>query len=154
MTVEADYGIDILFVMLFDAQSAINDVTRKWLGSRQIRCNWATKGAGTSDEKQGSYSKTVVELTSGSSEDAKELANSDAPENNPQYTTDFVDNLSPDVAQLELHHHFYSLNAGVIEEVLLQRDKGFGFVRYNNHDEAALASQMGYTQISYLRQTN
>ena len=33
-----------------------------------IECtNWATKGAGTSDEKQGSNSKTVVELTNGSS---------------------------------------------------------------------------------------
>ncbi|GKB67433.1 hypothetical protein Tco_0928845 [Tanacetum coccineum] len=42
-----------------DAQSAINDVIRKWLGSRQICCNWATKGAATSDEKQGSDSKTV-----------------------------------------------------------------------------------------------
>ncbi|GKB97262.1 nucleotide-binding alpha-beta plait domain-containing protein, partial [Tanacetum coccineum] len=118
----------------------------KWLGSRQIHCNWATKGVGTSNEKQGSDSKTVVELTNGSSEDAKELANSDAPENNPQYTTDFVDNLAPEVAQLELHHHFYSLGAGVIEDVRLQRDKGFGFVRYNNHVEAALASKMGYTQ--------
>ncbi|GKB82856.1 nucleotide-binding alpha-beta plait domain-containing protein, partial [Tanacetum coccineum] len=129
-----------------DAQSAINDLTGKWLGSRQIRCNWATKGAGTSDEKQGSDSKTVVELTNGSSEDVKELVNSDAPENNPQYTTVFVGNLAPEVTQLELHRHFYSLGAGVIEEVRLQRDKGFGFVRYNNHAEAALAIQMGNTQ--------
>ncbi|KAL8539346.1 hypothetical protein ACS0TY_001102 [Phlomoides rotata] len=55
----------------------------KWLGSRQIRCNWAPKGAGTSDDKQGSDSKSVVELIDGSSEDVKEAANSDAPENNP-----------------------------------------------------------------------
>lgn len=39
----------------------------KWLGSRQIRCNWAAKGAGTSDDKQNSDSKSVVELTNGSS---------------------------------------------------------------------------------------
>lgn len=39
----------------------------KWLGSRQIRCNWATKGAGTSDEKQNPDAKSVVELTNGSS---------------------------------------------------------------------------------------
>ncbi|KAL8516055.1 hypothetical protein ACS0TY_014652 [Phlomoides rotata] len=39
----------------------------KWLGSRQIRCNWAPKGAGTSDDKQGSDSKSVVELIDGSS---------------------------------------------------------------------------------------
>lgn len=41
--------------------------TGKWLGSRQIRCNWATKGAGTSDDKQNSDAKSVVELTTGSS---------------------------------------------------------------------------------------
>lgn len=39
----------------------------KWLGSRQIRCNWATKGAGTNDDKPNSDSKSVVELTNGSS---------------------------------------------------------------------------------------
>jgi hypothetical protein len=42
-------------------------LTGKWLGSRQIRCNWATKGANTGDEKQSSDSKSVVELTTGTS---------------------------------------------------------------------------------------
>lgn len=42
-------------------------VSGKWLGSRQIRCNWATKGAGTNDDKQSSDAKSVVELTTGSS---------------------------------------------------------------------------------------
>ncbi|XP_051132245.1 beta-galactosidase 15-like isoform X1 [Andrographis paniculata] len=50
-----------------DAQSAINDLNGKWLGSRQIRCNWATKGAGLGDEQQASDSKNVVELTNGTS---------------------------------------------------------------------------------------
>lgn len=38
----------------------------KWLGSRQIRCNWAAKGAGA-DDKQNSDAKSVVELTNGTS---------------------------------------------------------------------------------------
>ncbi|CAI0470771.1 unnamed protein product [Linum tenue] len=129
-----------------DAQSAINDLTGKWLGSRQIRCNWATKGAGSNDDKQSSDAKSVVELTNGSSEDGKEPINSDAPENNPQYTTVYVGNLAPEATQLDLHRHFHSLGAGVIEEVRVQRDKGFGFVRYSTHAEAALAIQMGNTQ--------
>ncbi|XP_042967790.1 oligouridylate-binding protein 1B-like isoform X1 [Carya illinoinensis] len=132
-----------------DAQSAINDLTGKWLGSRQIRCNWATKGAGSNDDKQSSDAKSVVELTNGSSEDGKETANNDAPENNPQYTTVYVGNISSEVTQLDLHRHFHGLGAGVIEEVRVQRDKGFGFVRYSTHAEAALAIQMGNTQ-SYL----
>ncbi|XP_027334258.1 oligouridylate-binding protein 1B-like isoform X1 [Abrus precatorius] len=128
-----------------DAQSAINDLTGKWLGSRQIRCNWATKGAGGNEEKQNSDAKSVVELTNGS-EDGKETSNSDAPENNPQYTTVYVGNLASEVTQLDLHRHFHALGAGVIEEVRVQRDKGFGFVRYSSHAEAALAIQMGNAQ--------
>ncbi|KAK6128073.1 hypothetical protein DH2020_013184 [Rehmannia glutinosa] len=128
-----------------DAQSAINDLTGKWLGSRQIRCNWATKGAGTSDEKQNSDAKSVVELTNGS-EDVKEAASSDAPENNPQYTTVYVGNLAPEVTQVDLHRYFHALGAGSIEEVRVQRDKGFGFVRYSTHAEAAMAISMGNAQ--------
>ncbi|XP_031092759.1 oligouridylate-binding protein 1B-like [Ipomoea triloba] len=126
-----------------DAQSAINDVTGKWLGSRQIRCNWATKGATSNDDKQSSDARSVVELTNGSSDDGKEATNSEAPENNPQYTTVYVGNLAPEVTQLDLHRHFHTLGAGAIEEVRVQRDKGFGFVRYSTHAEAALAIQMG-----------
>ena len=51
--------------------------------------------------------------------------------------------------QVDLHRHFHALGAGVIEEVRIQRDKGFGFVRYSTHAEASLAIQMGNTQ-SYL----
>ncbi|GLT56044.1 hypothetical protein SLA2020_291170 [Shorea laevis] len=128
-----------------EAQSAINDLTGKWLGSRQIRCNWATKGGGANEDKQSSDAKSVMELTNGSSEDGKEATtNSEAPENNPQYTTVYVGNLASEVSQLELHRHFHALGAGVIEEVRVQ--KGFGFVRYSTHAEAALAIQMGNTQ--------
>ncbi|KAJ3697063.1 hypothetical protein LUZ61_000768 [Rhynchospora tenuis] len=130
-----------------DAQSAINDLNGKWLGSRQIRCNWATKGATTGDEKQSSDSKSVVELTAGTSEGTQEATNEEAPENNPQYTTVYVGNLAHEVTQVDLHRLFHSLNAGVIEDVRTQRDKGFGFVRYSTHAEAALAIQMGNGQI-------
>ncbi|RRT69694.1 hypothetical protein B296_00033592, partial [Ensete ventricosum] len=123
-----------------DAQSAINDLTGKWLGSRQIRCNWATKGANANEDKQNSDSKSVMDLTNGSAEDGQENTNDDGPENNPQYTTVYV-------TQLDLHRHFHGLGAGVIEEVRIQREKGFGFVRYSNHSEAALAIQIGNGQI-------
>ncbi|KAI9194449.1 hypothetical protein LWI28_006116 [Acer negundo] len=81
------------------------------------------------EDKPNSDAKSVVELTNGSSEDAKETTNNEAPENNPQYTTVYVGNLAP--------------------EVRVQRDKGFGFVRFSTHAEAALAIQMGNNQ-SYL----
>ncbi|XP_059634690.1 oligouridylate-binding protein 1-like [Cornus florida] len=131
-----------------DAQTAINDLNGKWLGSRQIRCNWATKGAGN-DNKQNSDVKSVVELTNGTSEDGQERASDDAPENNPQYTTVYVGNLAPEVTSVDLHRHFHSLGAGAIEDVRVQRDKGFGFVRYSTHAEAARAIQMGNAQLLF-----
>ncbi|KAL3655593.1 Oligouridylate-binding protein 1B [Castilleja foliolosa] len=132
-----------------EAQSAINDLTGKWLGSRQIRCNWATKGASSSDDNQNFEAKSVVELTNGSSEEVKDTASGDAPENNPQYTTVYVGNLAPEVTQVDLHRYFYALGAGSIEEVRIQRDKGFGFVRYSTHAEAATAISMGNAQPIY-----
>lgn len=51
------------------------------------------------------------------------------------------------VSQAELHRQFHALGAGVIEEVRVQRDKGFGFVRYHSHDEAARAIQMANGRI-------
>ncbi|XWS17519.1 hypothetical protein CRYUN_Cryun33cG0074600 [Craigia yunnanensis] len=115
-----------------DAQSAINDLNGKWLGSRQIRCNWAAKGVTSNDDKPGLDAKSIVELTNGTSE-GQEKTNDDAPENNPQYTTVYVGNLAPE--------------ARTIEDVRVQRDKGFGFVRYSSHAEAALAIQMGNARI-------
>ncbi|XP_027368397.1 oligouridylate-binding protein 1-like isoform X1 [Abrus precatorius] len=132
-----------------DAQSAINDLTGKWLGSRQIRCNWATKGANANDEKQSSDSKSVVELTNGTSEDGQEITNDDTPEKNPQYTTVYVGNLAPEVTSVDLHQHFHALGTGTIEDVRVQRDKGFGFVRYSTHAEAARAIQMGNAQVLF-----
>lgn len=132
-----------------DAQSAVNDLNGKWLGSRQIRCNWATKGAGVNDDSHNLDGKSVVELTNGTSEDGLERSNDDAPENNPQYTTVYVGNLAPEVSSADLHQQFHALGAGVIEDVRIQRDKGFGFIRYSTHAEAARAIQMGNARIFF-----
>jgi nucleolysin TIA-1/TIAR len=52
---------------LSDFINVFPDTSGKWLGSRQIRCNWATKGANINGENQSSDSKGVVELTGGTS---------------------------------------------------------------------------------------
>ncbi|KAK6773893.1 hypothetical protein RDI58_029132 [Solanum bulbocastanum] len=45
---------------------------------------------------------------------------------------------------LDLHPNIHELGAGVIEEyVHIQRDKGFGFIRYNSHAEVAQAIHFG-----------
>ncbi|KAJ7956010.1 Oligouridylate-binding protein like [Quillaja saponaria] len=131
-----------------EAQCSINDLSGKWLGSRQIRCNWATKGANSNDDRQSLDSRSA-DLTNGTSEEGQERTNDDAPENNPQYTTVYVGNLAPEVTSVDLHRHFHVLGAGTIEDVRVQRDKGFGFVRYSSHAEAALAIQMGNARILF-----
>jgi len=74
-------------------------------------------------------------------EERQEGSSGDAPENNLQYTTVYVGNLAHEVTQAELHRQFHLLGAGMIEDVRVQKDKGFGFVRYRTHEEAAFAIQ-------------
>ncbi|KAK6941270.1 RNA recognition motif domain [Dillenia turbinata] len=148
-------GRQLLGQPIKDAQSAISDLnvmetivsfSKSWLisgkrlGSRPIRCNWAAKGAVGSEDKPTSDTKSVVELTNGSLEDGQERTNDDAPENNPQYTT---------VTSVDLHRHFHALGAGAIEDVRVQREKGFGFVRYSTHAEAALAIQVANARLLF-----
>ncbi|KAL6855889.1 hypothetical protein ACP4OV_018691 [Aristida adscensionis] len=125
-----------------DAQRAINDLNGQLLGSRQIRCNWATKGANSGEDRQTSE-KAVADTTNNLTENGKEKTNEDAPENNPLYRTVYVGNLAHEVTQNMLHCLFHALRAGAIEEVRVQYGKGFGFVRYSNHSEAANAIQKG-----------
>lgn len=51
------------------------------------------------------------------------------------------------VTQVDLHRLFHTLGAGQIEEVRIQREKGFGFVRYGKHTESAAAIQAGNGRI-------
>ncbi|CAN1345431.1 Oligouridylate-binding protein 1 [Linum perenne] len=96
-----------------------------------------SKGYGfVSFRNQQEAQSAINDLT----EEDQENSNEEAPENNPAYTTVYV-------TQAELHCHFHALGVGVIEEVRIQRDKGFGFVRYNTHDEATSAIRMGNGKI-------
>ncbi|XP_048555457.1 oligouridylate-binding protein 1-like [Triticum urartu] len=130
-----------------DAQSAINDLNGEWLGNRQIRCNWATKGANSGEDQLTSDSKSIADVNNNFTENAKQKSNEDAPENNPLYRTVYVGNLAHEVTQDVLHRFFHALGAGAIEEVRVQHGKGFGFVKYSNHAETALAIQTGNGRI-------
>lgn len=53
------------------------------------------------------------------------------------------------MTSVDLHRHFHVLGVGVIEDVRIQRDKGFGFIRYSTHAEAARAIQIGNARILF-----
>ncbi|XP_073388414.1 oligouridylate-binding protein 1 isoform X7 [Physcomitrium patens] len=139
-----------------EAESSISEMTGKWLGTRPIRCNWAAKTNNTIqadesklttrgltvnckvDQRVGLQSPIGQDVRS---EDRQDSSAGDGPEINSQYTTVYVGNLSQQITQAELHRQFHSLGAGVIEDVRVQKEKGFGFVRYRTHAEAAFAIQ-------------
>ncbi|KAM0908062.1 hypothetical protein ACQ4PT_015699 [Festuca glaucescens] len=75
-------------------------------------------------------------------ESNQDTGSKENPENNPDFTTVYVGNIGHEVNRDELHRQFYNLGVGAIEEVRVQQEKGFGFVRYSTHGEAALAIQM------------
>jgi hypothetical protein len=55
----------VLDIMLLQLLNFGNQFVGKWLGSRQIRCNWATKT--NSKEKPETDNHNAVVLTNGSS---------------------------------------------------------------------------------------
>eukprot|EP00271_Cylindrocystis_brebissonii_P006237 TRINITY_DN1893_c0_g1_i3.p1 TRINITY_DN1893_c0_g1~~TRINITY_DN1893_c0_g1_i3.p1 ORF type:complete len:285 (+),score=45.62 TRINITY_DN1893_c0_g1_i3:561-1415(+) len=129
-----------------DAEAAITEMSGKWLGSRPVRCNWASKNSGQAATATAEAPASNGVAHAGGADAAAATGPAQPPPvgaDGGQYTTVFVGNLALECSQAELHRQFYTLGAGTIEEVRIQRDKGFGFVRYSRTEEAARAIQMG-----------
>ncbi|GAB2297581.1 hypothetical protein Dimus_031676 [Dionaea muscipula] len=92
------------------------------------------------EEKQRGSAQPALDIAD---EDGQERASEAAPENNEQFTSVYVGNLAPKVTSVDVHRHFHALGAGTIEDVWVQRDKGFGFVRYSSHPQDARAILLG-----------
>ncbi|KAE8655476.1 Oligouridylate-binding protein 1A [Hibiscus syriacus] len=109
------------------------------------------QGVCTSDDKQSSDARSVVELTNGSSEDAKETTtNNEAPENNPQYTTVYVGNLAPEATIPSSNAVLSACKSWPCVYFVLRFESNViktGFVRYSTHAEAALAIQLGNAHL-------
>jgi len=101
------------------------------LGSRAIRCNWANqKGGSVPDAPTHSsgldYAQVVTQTPSSN-------------------TTVYIGNVTADVTEHMLRTNF--LEYGLIEEIKLQTDKGFAFVRYSTHESAARAIVGNHTKF-------
>ncbi|KAI8881228.1 hypothetical protein K501DRAFT_223373 [Backusella circina FSU 941] len=106
-----------------EADQAIASMNGEMLGSRVIRVNWATQ-KGQNDTppprpgQQLPY-ETVVQQT-------------------PNYVTSvYVGNLPPNTSDTELVQAFQRF--GFIQEIKLQSDRGFAFVKFDTHQNAANA---------------
>lgn len=101
-----------------DAELALSTMNGVWLGSRSIRVNWAN---------QKTLQKTASHLDF-------DTISSQAPASN---TTVYVGNLAPETLEHSLHLLFEKF--GTIEELRMQVDKGYAFVRYADHSMATRA---------------
>jgi nucleolysin TIA-1/TIAR len=112
-----------------DAEHAIREMNGEWLGSRAIRVNWANQksnmggGSGGGGGGGGRYAQMDLNAVMAMS--------------SPVNTTVYIGNLPPEADENHLRELFAPY--GVLEELRMQRDRGFAFARYNSHDGAARA---------------
>jgi len=109
------YGF-VAFRRKEDAERAMSEMNGEWLGGRPIRCNWANQKSKLPDT--GDY----ISVSNQTSQ---------------LNTTVYIGNLAPETSEAILRTIFQDY--GTIEEIKMQTDKGFGFVRYTQHDSAARA---------------
>jgi nucleolysin TIA-1/TIAR len=113
------YGF-VAFRRREDAQRALQEMNGEWLGNRPIRCNWANqKGTGIDEPAHVSgldYAQVVKEGL---------ISN----------TTVYIGNITQEVSEHAIRTLFNDY--GILEEVKISPEKGFGFVRYQTHEAAA-----------------
>jgi len=127
------------------AVRAISEMDGEWLGSRQIRVNWANqKGqpsmaqssalqhAGVIPGGMPGYAQPPMPAA-GQKNDYQTVYNG-APVN---VVTVYVGNLTPFTTNQDLHPLF--MNFGQIVEIRYQQDRGYAFIKFATHDEAASA---------------
>ncbi|KAI9468262.1 MAG: hypothetical protein EXX96DRAFT_492996 [Benjaminiella poitrasii] len=106
-----------------DAEQAIATMNGEWLGSRAIRCNWATQKGQTATPSPQPGQQLPFEIVI---------------QQTPAYVTSiYVGNLPPSVNQAELVQPFQRF--GYVQEVKLQAERGFAFIKMDTHENAANA---------------
>jgi len=93
-----------------------------WLGTRAIRVNWANQKAApktpTGKPSDLDYDTVLMQAS-------------------PMNTTVYIGGLGPETSEEDLSHVFSEY--GYIEEIRVQSDKGYAFVRFQTHESAARA---------------
>ncbi|KAI9314768.1 hypothetical protein BX666DRAFT_1963384 [Dichotomocladium elegans] len=106
-----------------DAEQAIATMNGEWLGSRQIRCNWATQKGQMATPPPQPGQKLPYQVVINQA---------------PAFVTNvYVGNLAPDVTESDLTQLFGQ--HGSVQEVKLQADRGYAFVKMDSHANAAKA---------------
>lgn len=125
-----------------DAEQAIATMNGEWLGSRAIRVNWAnqkTQGGGglpglPTSMPIGNMGTAPAPINFQGGPISYESVVTQTPAFN---TTVYVGNLVPYCTQADLIPLFQSI--GYLQEIRMQADRGFAFVKLDTHENAAMA---------------
>jgi len=126
-----------------EAERALAAMDGEWLGSRAIRCNWANqKGQPSMAQSQAMMQVGMQQNPTFAQQQfstGQNVQNYEVILNqSPSYqTTCYVGNLTPYTTQNDLVPLFSQF--GFVVETRFQSDRGFAFVKMDNHENAALA---------------
>jgi len=123
------YGF-VAFQEKAEADRAIVEMDGKWLGSRTIRCNWA-------NQKASSRSPAPSHSPSHSGQHRSTNFEEIAVQSPASNSTIYVGNLPANTPESAVRTSFQ--NYGTIEEVRIQPGRCFGFVKFQNHEQATHA---------------
>ncbi|PHZ14886.1 uncharacterized protein RHIMIDRAFT_249799 [Rhizopus microsporus ATCC 52813] len=106
-----------------DAEQAIATMNGEWLGTRPIRCNWATQKG---------------QMAMPAPQPGQQLPYEIVVQQTPAYVTSiYVGNIPVSITQHDLVQPFQRF--GYIQEVKFHADRGFAFVKMDTHENAANA---------------
>lgn len=125
-----------------DAEKALSSMDGEWLGSRAIRCNWANQKGQPSIAQQATLQQMGMTPTTPFGHHhfpthgvhSYDMIVNQTPE---WQTTCYVGNLTPYTTQNDLVPLFQ--NFGYVVESRFQADRGFAFIKMDNHANAAMA---------------
>eukprot|EP00741_Cyanophora_paradoxa_P007684 tig00001181_g7433.t1 len=115
------YGF-VAFRLKEDAERAIEKMNGEWVGTRRIRVNWGNNKAG--DGRQTGDTQDYASVVAA------------APSTN---ATVYVGNLPPEVSEQNIRSVFSENGFNDIQDIRIQADKGFAFVKMGDHERAARA---------------
>ena len=126
-----------------DAEQAIATMNGEWLGSRAIRVNWANQktqgapghgGMPSPIQSSGNMGTAPAPINFQGGPLSYESVVAQTPSFN---STVYVGNLVPYCTQADLIPLFQSI--GYLQEIRMQADRGFAFVKLDTHENAAMA---------------
>ncbi|KDQ63850.1 hypothetical protein JAAARDRAFT_189377 [Jaapia argillacea MUCL 33604] len=124
-----------------DAEQAIATMNGEWLGSRAIRVNWAnqkTQGAPAPSSAAPARPTGMGTAPAPINFQGGPINYETVVTQTPQYnSTVYVGNLVPYTTQADLIPLFQSI--GYLQEIRMQADRGFAFVKLDTHEHAAAA---------------